>query len=90
MNWNPALNKFIEIKNTYIKKFGNITYDYVKGYSDESETCLERWVKELDIPEYIDILSCLELNQFKNRLLIRYARYSNVYDGEVENSGEDF
>lgn len=90
MNWNPVLNKFIEIKNTYITKFGNITYDYVKGYSDESETCLERWVKELGIPEYIDILSCLELNQFKNRLLIRYARYSNVYDGEVENSGEDF
>lgn len=23
-------------------------------------------------------------------MLIRYARYSNVYDGEVENSGEDF
>lgn len=65
MSWNPVLNKFIEIKNSYIKKFGNITYDYVKGYSDESETCLERWVKELDIPEYIDILSCLELNQFK-------------------------
>ena len=36
MNWNPVLNKFIEIKNTYIKKFGNITYDYVKGHSDES------------------------------------------------------
>ena len=90
MSWNPVLNKFIEIKNAYIKKFGNITYEYIKGYSDESETCLERWVKELGIPEYIDILSCLELNQFKNRLLIRYARYSNVYDGEVENSGEDF
>ena len=90
MSWNPVLNKFIEIKNVYIKKFGNITYEYIKGYSDESETCLERWVKELGIPEYIDILSCLELNQFKNRLLIRYARYSNVYDGEVENSGEDF
>lgn len=23
-------------------------------------------------------------------MLIRYARYNNVYDGEVENSGEDF
>lgn len=90
MSWNPVLNKFIEIKNTYIKKFGNITYDYIKGCSDKSETCLERWVKELAVPEYIDILSCLELNQFKNRLLIRYARYSNIYDGEVENSGEDF
>lgn len=90
MSWNPVLNKFIEIKNAYIKRFGSITYDYIKGYSDKSETCLECWVKELDVPEYIDILSCLELNQFKNRLLIRYARYSNIYDGEVENSGEDF
>ena len=42
MNWNPVLNKFIEIKNAYIKKFGNITYEYIKGYSDESETCFER------------------------------------------------
>ena len=39
--------------------------------------------------EYKDLLSCLELNLYKNFLLLRYGRYSNIYDGEIENSGED-
>lgn len=95
MGWNPVLDKFIEIKNEYKKRIGYITYYYKDGYTDESETCLERWVSELNdiepfnqYPEYEDILSCLELNQYKNMLLIRYGRYSNIYDGEEEASGE--
>ena len=97
MSWNPVLNKFIEIKTEYVKVFGYITYDYKDGYTNESETCLERWVRELNsvsksdkYKEYEDIISCLELNQHGSLLLFRYARYSNIYDGEVENSGEDF
>lgn len=97
MSWNPVLNKFIEIKNEYKKRIGHITYDYTEGYTNKSETCLERWVSELNsiepfnqYKEYEDLLSCLELNQHKNMLLIRYARYSSVYDNEVEASGEDF
>ena len=89
MSWNPVLNKFIEIKNEYQNKFGYIEYNYTEGYTDETETCLERWVSELKNPEYDDLLSCLELNQHENMLLIRYGRYSNIYDGEVEASGED-
>ena len=96
MSWNPVLNKFIEIKNEYKKRLGYITYYYKDGYTNESETCLERWVSELNgiepfnqYKEYEDLLSCLELNQHENMLLVRYARYSNVYDGETENSGED-
>ena len=89
MSWNPVLNKFIEIKNEYQNKFGHIEYNYTEGYTDETETCLERWVSELNNPEYAELLSCLELNQHENMLLIRYARYSNIYDGEVEASGED-
>lgn len=95
MNWNPVLNKFIEIKNEYKRRFGYITYYYKDGYTDESETCLERWVSELNgiepfnqYSEYEDILSCLELNQYDNMLLFRYGRYSNIYDGEEEASGE--
>ena len=95
MSWNPVLNKFIEIKNEYKRKMGYITYHYKDGYTDESETCLERWVEQLNglepfnqYKEYKDILSCLELNQYKNMLLIRYGRYSNIYDGEEEASGE--
>ena len=100
MSWNPVLDKFVEIKKEYIKYFGNITYDYVSGYTNETQTCLERWVQELNnldlqykeykYAEYEDLLSCLELNQHGHLLLFRYARYSNVYDGETENSGEDF
>lgn len=97
MSWNPVLNKFIEIKNEYIKKIGYITYYYTDGYTDKSETCLERWVEQLNgiepfnsYKEYEEILSCLELNQFGTMLLIRYGRYSNIYDGEIEASGEDF
>lgn len=89
MSWNPVLNKFIEIKNEYQNKFGHIEYNYTEGYTDETETCLERWVSELKNPEYADLLSCLELNQHENMLLIRYGRYSNIYDGEVDASGED-
>lgn len=95
MSWNPVLNKFIEIKNEYINQFGSITYDYKSGYTNESETCLERWVRELnninsnDYKEYEDILSCLELNQYNNMLLFRYGRYSHVYDCEIDVSGDD-
>lgn len=96
LSWNPVLNKFIEIKNEYKRRIGYITYYYKEGYTDETETCLERWVSELNgiepfnqYQEYEDLLSCLELNQHENMLLIRYGRYSNIYDGEVEASGED-
>lgn len=88
MSWNLVLNKFIEIKNEYKRKLGYITL-----FNKKSETCLERWVKELNgiepfnqYTEYEDILSCLELNQHDNMLLIRYGRYSNIYDGEKESS----
>ena len=42
MSWNPVLNKFVEIKNEYKNQFGSVSYDYTEGYTDESETCLER------------------------------------------------
>ena len=88
-SWNPVLNKVAEIKYEYKERFGSITYDYSDGYTDESKTCLERWVEELNAlepvnqySEYTDLLSCLELNQHDVFILLRYARYSNVYDGE--------
>lgn len=96
LSWNPVLNKFIEIKNEYKRRLGYIAYYYKDGYTDESETCLERWVSELNgiepfdqYQEYEYLLSCLELNQYENMLLIRYGRYGNIYDGEIEASGED-
>lgn len=97
MSWNPVLNKFIEIKGEYCDKIGIPTYGYKTGYTDKSESCLERWILELrnkhpecvKYKEYEDMFHYLELNQYENLLLIRYARYSNVYDGEVDVSGDD-
>ena len=48
MNWNPVLNKFVEIKNEFKKKLGYITYYYTEGHTNESQTCLERWVEWLN------------------------------------------
>lgn len=97
MSWNPVLDKFLEIKNKFRQTFGYVTYNYRDGYTDESQTCLEYWVESLNelepvnsYQEYTDLLSCLELNQFNNFLLLRYGQYSNIYDGEIENSGDDF
>lgn len=97
MSWNPVLNKFIEIKNEYKKRIGYITYYYKDGFTDESQTCVERWVEHLNgiepfdqYKEYEDLLDCLEMNQYGTMLLVRYGRYSNIYDEEIEVSGEDF
>ena len=96
-SWNPVLNKVIEIKNEFKKRFGYISYYYKDGYTSESQTCVERWIEYLNgiepfnqYKEYEDMFSCLEMNQYDTFVLIRYARYSNVYDGEIEASGEDF
>lgn len=96
-SWNPVVRKFVEIKSEYKRRFGYITYYYTEGVTSETKTCIERWVEELNgiepfdqYPEYADLLSCLELSQHGNSLLFRYARYSNIYDDETENLGEDF
>lgn len=96
-SWNPVLNKLIEIKNEYKKRIGYITYYYKDGFTDESQTCVERWVEHLNgiepfnqYKEYEELISCLEMNQYNTMILIRYGRYSNIYDGEIEASGEDF
>ena len=86
------LNKFIEIKKEYKRRMGFITYDYRKGTTEKSETCLERWVSELNhielshqYKEYETLLSYLELNQHENMLLIRYGKYYDIYDEVGEN-----
>ena len=91
MSWNPVMNKFIEIKNEFHKRMGYVTYDM-----DGKKTCLELWVECLNniepinqYPEYTDLLSRLELNQNGQFLLLRYGQYSDIYNGEVDNSGEE-
>ena len=79
-SWNVVLNKFIEIKEKYIQEFGKVNYEY------SDKTCIENWVKELNIKEYQILLSPLQFVQYENLLLIRYANYSNVFSGESEDT----
>lgn len=98
MSWNPVLNFVLGVKNEYIKQFELITYSYKSGYTNNSESCLERWIRQLlELDEnneqyrtWQDMIDPLEINQHNNFILVRYGQYSNIYSGEVENSGEDF
>lgn len=85
MSWNLVLNKVIEIKKEYIKKFGVIDYLYT-----QNETSFERWVKELGNQEHVNLIKPLQINQLDNLILIRYGKYSDVFGGEEDITYEEF
>ena len=75
-SWNPVLNKFIEIKETYISSFGKSTlYDY----NPDEESCLEYWVRMLGIKEYEDLIKPLQFTEHDGKLLIRYANFEKLF-----------
>lgn len=84
-NWNPVLKKIIEIKNEYIKRFGDVNCGMKDGI-----TCLERWVSELENQEYITLINPLQLTQFNDLLLVRYGKYSDVFGGEEDVTYDEF
>lgn len=85
MSWNVVLNKFIEIKKKASEKGINL-WDYDK----DNETCVEYWIRKLNISEYIELFSSIQLNEYGDFLLVRYGNYSNVFDGENEVSFDIF
>lgn len=82
--WNIVFNKAIEIKNKYLEKFNDISYEKC------GKTCLEKWINELEIQEYINLFKYLQVNQYRDMVLIRYASYSDVYGGEEDITDEIF
>lgn len=92
--WNPIYNLVMEIKQKYKEKFSEISYDIInykdKNYGNKQLTCLEQWVKELNIQKYIDIFEPLQFNQFGTMILIRYGSYSDVFGGESEITNDNF
>jgi len=87
-SWNPVLNKFLEIKQTFINTFGKeMLWEYPDSDSPAEETCLEYWVRLLDIPEYTTLLKPLQINEKDNKLLIRYANFWSAV--EVENEKDE-
>jgi hypothetical protein len=91
-NWNPVFNMVIEIKKLYKQKFGTITYDMYINENEFSKelTCLEKWIMELNIKYYINLIEPLEINQLDTMLLIRYGRYSDVFSGENDITNDNF
>lgn len=92
--WNPVYNFVLEVKKQYQEKFGNIGYS-IHSIKDKNNytkelTCLEKWVNDLGIQKYIDIIEPLQINQLGTKLLIRYGRYSDVFGGENEITNDNF
>ena len=79
MSWNAVLDKFIEIKKAVIETGADIW-----GYDKEKESCLDYWVSLLGNKEYADLIHYLELNEYEDLLLLRYANYSDILSGEEE------
>ncbi len=92
--WNPVYNMVIKIKQEYINKFKNIDYNkfsFINKNGIKLEiSCLEKWINDLDIKEYLDIINPLQINQHETMLLIRYGRYSDVFGGENDITNENF
>jgi hypothetical protein len=88
-NWNPVYNFVMSVKNDYINKFGNISYE-TSVVDGKVVSCLEKWVAELNNKEYLNIIEPLQLNQYGTLLLIRYGRYSDIYSGETEIDNDNF
>ena len=76
---NKVFELVLEIKNNYISKFGEITYD--KG---EYKSCVELWIDKLQNPLYEEMFSLIETSQNKNLILLRYGNYTDVFSAEID------
>lgn len=85
MSWNVVLNKFIEIKDAFINKYG---IDMLWNY--ENTTCIEYWVDTLKNKKYHALIDNLLFVEYENFLLIRYRMYSNLFKGESKIGVDDF
>lgn len=89
MSWNPVLDLFIEVKETYIELYGANT---LWNYQDNNifSNCLSYWIWHIannGHPKqyyYQDIIRPLILNEYNGMLLIRYKDLGidwDAYDG---------
>ena len=60
-NWNKAFNIIMEIKESYIEKFGEDTLEF------------KEWLIRLNDSKYNNIFDCLQTNQVGSSLLVRYG-----------------
>lgn len=60
--WNPVLKIVLEVKR-----------DYGKLYNNKNEGNFEKWLQTLNEDRYNNFFECLQMNQYKEFLLIRYG-----------------
>lgn len=73
--WNPVYNFVMKIKKNYLDRFETIDYN-----QHQDKTCFEFWIDQLQDEDALEKIKLLEINQFNEFILLRYARYSNVYE----------
>ncbi len=76
-NWNPVYRFVVAVKRQFAATFGEDAIEY-KNYDNMS--FFEYWVNRLDIEEYKDIIKYLKFSTKGELLLIRYAKYSEIFD----------
>lgn len=100
-SWNPVLNFISELKNDFLLiyndylKVQNETYcdDDIYNYKIEYmpyENTIEYWVDIVDNENYRNIIKFLQINQHNDLVLIRYAKYSDIYANEENITNEEF
>ena len=88
MSWNAVLNRFVEIKNKALE-----TGKDIWAYDSNEQVCLKYWVSLLTDgilkTKYEQMMHLLEMNEYGDFLLIRYANYTDVFSGEGEKMTPD-
>lgn len=98
MTWNPVLDFVVNVKQDFLKiyshyrKVCNVDWDDNEVYDYANASCssyqyrnvIEYWVDIIDKDEYREIISDLEINQYNDFALLRYAKYSNIFSGETD------
>lgn len=86
--WNPVFNFAMDIKKRYIQQFGKVEY---KTYIVEEKevSCLEYWITKLADEKAMQKIQYLEINQDKEKVLIRYGKFSSAGDGQYEITAND-
>ena len=86
--WNPVFNFVIDIKRRYSKLFGKVEY---KTYIVEEKevSCLEYWIIKLADEKAMQKIQYLEINQDKEKVLIRYGKFSSAGDVQYEITAND-
>lgn len=83
--WNPVLNMIIEIKNKYVESGRTLSYEY-----DSKESCIDRWIRELNIEKYKTLFKVIDIVQFNNLVVVKYARTEEIFSYEEEECGYNY